>query len=52
MDKKQAIIAAAALAGTTVIGVQTAQADTADQPVQLNLSGSLKYGGPVRLNRN
>ena len=25
MDKKQAIIAAAALAGTTVIGVQTAQ---------------------------
>lgn len=30
MDKKQAIIAAAALAGTTVIGVQTAQADTAD----------------------
>ena len=54
MDKKQAIIAAAALAGTTVIGVQTAQADTDDQPVQLNLSGSLrlKYGGPVRLNRN
>lgn len=54
MDKKQAIITAAALAGTTVIGVQTAQADTADQPVQLNLSGSLslKYGGPVRLNRN
>lgn len=34
MDKKQAIIAAAALAGTTVIGVQTAQADTTDQPVQ------------------
>lgn len=38
MDKKQAIIAAAALAGTTVLGVQTAQADTTDQPMQSQVS--------------